>query len=199
MIRFYFVLLCFLFLAACKTGKKANADQSSSQCNTIATVKDFTGLDGCQLLLVMANGEKWMPAEIKVDNFQLAAGQKLRFGYEEVSDAISVCMTESKTVNLTCVEVLESAGIPDKAECVETENANEVGWMKKVIKEHNCEMVMRYNYLDGYAYWFKTLSEKHYLYDCQGSLLCETGPDISKSKYKVDSRNRGVIVWRNDR
>jgi len=42
-------------------GNKGVPNDNSTACSTTGTVKDFTGLDGCKLLIVLENGDKMEP------------------------------------------------------------------------------------------------------------------------------------------
>ena len=71
-------------------------------CNLTGTVKDYTGLDGCGLLIVLDNGAVLEPAVI-VPNFTLRNGQRVRLAYTVLKDMASICM----------------AGILARIECIE--------------------------------------------------------------------------------
>jgi PKD repeat protein len=60
-------------------------------CNEPGTVKDYTGLDGCGLLIVLDNGIVLEPAEI-VPDFVLYDGQRVQLSYTELKDRASICM-----------------------------------------------------------------------------------------------------------
>jgi len=62
-----------------------------SYCIYSGTVKDYTGLDGCGLLILLDNGIILEPAEI-VPNFVLRDGQRVMLGYTELTDRASICM-----------------------------------------------------------------------------------------------------------
>ncbi|MEM9885752.1 MAG: hypothetical protein AAF849_07665 [Bacteroidota bacterium] len=76
------------------------------KCDTTGIVKDFSGLDGCNFLIVLENGDKLQPMEV-VDNFEWKDGQRITFSYELVPDAMSTCMA-GKIVKVTCVDVLKA-------------------------------------------------------------------------------------------
>jgi hypothetical protein len=83
-----------------------------------ATVKDLTGLDGCGFVFELADGTKLEPqmlgycgtpplpkevTENPLYNFQFTDGKQVRIGFEEVTDAASICMV-GKIVKITCIE-----------------------------------------------------------------------------------------------
>ena len=96
-------LLCCMLFSACHSGKSSDGQNS---CNSTGEVKDFTGLDGCQLMIVMEDGKKLLPGSILVNDVTLEAGQKIRFDYRPI-EMMSVCMAEDLIVEITCLEVLE--------------------------------------------------------------------------------------------
>jgi hypothetical protein len=85
-------------------------------CNKIATVTDFSGLDGCGLMLVLEDGTRLIPerrqyfvAPKQEDDplyyFTLRAGQKVKIAYNE-TNIPNVCMA-GQTVFITCITNLE--------------------------------------------------------------------------------------------
>jgi PKD repeat protein len=70
-------------------------------CSLTGTVVDYTGLDGCGLVIELDNGERLEPAEI-VPNFVLKAGQRVRLSYTELRDWASICMV-GRIVRIDCI------------------------------------------------------------------------------------------------
>jgi hypothetical protein len=83
-----------------------------------ATVKDLTGLDGCGFVFELADGRRLeprrlfycgtppLPKEVTEDplyQFQFVDGKQVRIGFEEITDAMSICMV-GKVVKITCIE-----------------------------------------------------------------------------------------------
>lgn len=107
------VLLVSLF--KCNGSEKAT-DYAPGGCSEIASVVDFTGLDGCGLVLELENGthlnpEKrvYLQAPKKEDDplyhFTLIAGEKVKIAYKETS-SMDACMS-GKSVFLTCITKIE--------------------------------------------------------------------------------------------
>ena len=96
-------MVCLVFFLSCKTKPEASENQQS-ECKTSATVKDFTGLDGCTFLIILENGDKLLPAKLNDESFTFRDGQKIRFDYKEMKDAMSICMTEKMIIEVTCIE-----------------------------------------------------------------------------------------------
>jgi len=84
----------------------------------LATVKDLTGLDGCGFVFELADGTRLQPqmigycgtpplpkevTENPLYNFQWVDGEQVRIGFEEVPDAMSICMV-GRVVKITCIE-----------------------------------------------------------------------------------------------
>jgi PKD repeat protein len=71
-------------------------------CSLTGTVMDYTGLDGCGLLIILDDGEALEPAEV-VPNFVLKAGQRVRLSYTGLPDRAGSCM-KGKIVRIDCIE-----------------------------------------------------------------------------------------------
>lgn len=103
------VLLTGLF--NCGGSKKAG-EYVPVGCNVKASVEDFTGLDGCGLMLVLEDGTRLNPekrvyiqAPKREDDplyyFELKAGEKVMIAYKD-TDGVDVCMG-GKRVFITCI------------------------------------------------------------------------------------------------
>lgn len=88
-------------LISCHSGKSSDG---ANGCNTQGTVEDYTGMDGCRLLIVTEDGKKLLPGNILDSDFQLVAGQKISFDYRPI-DMMSVCMAEDQIVEITCIKI----------------------------------------------------------------------------------------------
>lgn len=101
------ILSLFLFLglfnSSCNSKKIVT---NGNHCNHSGVVKDFTGLDGCRLLIVTDAGKKLLPAALPEMDFELKDGQKIKFDYKE-TDGMSICMAEDMIVEITCIELKE--------------------------------------------------------------------------------------------
>jgi PKD repeat protein len=75
-------------------------------CSLTGTVKDYTGLDGCGLVIGLDDGEILEPAEV-VPNFVLKEGQRVRLSYTELTDRASACMA-GKIVRIDCIEEINA-------------------------------------------------------------------------------------------
>lgn len=183
--------LFILLLFSCKT-KKNVGDTQPAKCDYIGTVKDFTGLDACKFMILDGKGMKLLPAE-GIGDFKLVDGQKITFSYEKMPEMMSACMAEDMIVKITCIEVIGVT--PTKKECVKVSMPYENEWLKGLNEKYRPYQINRYNYLDGYAYFFST-RDMNYLYDCQGDLICkyeahEKGPCAAR----VSDLENEVVIW----
>lgn len=66
------------------------------------TVKDFTGLDGCGLMIVLPSGERLEVQKMPI-NFLLVPEQTVEFDYKVLNNAGSFCMA-GEIVEITCIK-----------------------------------------------------------------------------------------------
>jgi len=103
------VLLTSLFKCG---GSEKTGEYVPVGCSEGASVVDFTGLDGCGVMLVLEDGTRLIPekrvyiqAPKKEDDplyyFELKAGDTVKIGYREI-DGVNVCMA-GKSVFITCI------------------------------------------------------------------------------------------------
>lgn len=193
-------IIVFLFLSTllytCGASKRQAAE---GDCEHLGTVQDFTGLDGCTLLIVTDDGKKFLPAQMDVDGPELAAGQRLSFSYRTLEDMASICMAEDAIVAITCLQVLNGSDIPNKPDCFDVEDLTRAPWLADAAVELNPVQIFKYRYrTDGWAYLLET-KEKVYLYDCQGTMLCESMAGEEGVCLKlVDNPTEGKVIWRAD-
>ncbi len=190
-ITFFIFILIFL---NCKSGQ--NATEGEAVCNTLGTVADYTGkLDGCKFLIELANGERFNPVKIKDETFELRDGQKIKFGYQELEDMMSVCMAESAFIEITCIEEVKN----DQSGCIDTNNPFEIDWMNRAIDGHNPNQILKYKSASKWTYLFKGLPNS-YLYDCEGNFLCESTGDLTNDCHKeyISKYPKGKIIWQGE-
>jgi len=101
-------LVVFALITACKD------DDVPSSCTTPATVKDYTGLDGCGYVFVLNDGKVLQPYFSTLCNillpgqkdpftdFEFKDGKKVIISYEIVEGVASACMA-GDLVNITCL------------------------------------------------------------------------------------------------
>lgn len=79
-------------------------DDDLKICKFDGTVVDYTGLDGCGLLIQDDKGEFFEPYSLP-DGMQIMDGDKIKFNYKPV-DGASICM-KGQLVEVTCLEIVE--------------------------------------------------------------------------------------------
>ncbi len=200
--RIFCILFLIPLLTTCNSNKNMPNKNATTDCNTTATVVDMQDLDGCRFLLKVENGEKWLPLKLPHD-FQFHDGQKVKFGYEEVKDYISICMAENKGVNITCIQETQVAR-PPRPECTTDVQVQKIDWMMNTIRTVRPRQITRYQQLsdpnndsskEGFLYYFES-NTKGYLYTCSGVLICDTQLNASSScLQKVKALSKAKIVW----
>ena len=203
------ILISSFFLVVskkCDTNKNGN-----NTCTEVGTLKDFTGLDGCGFLIVMDDGEKLQPVKYADKNIHPKDGQRIKFAYKEIADLAGICMA-GKMVEITCIEFLENTppktggikppktgGIkPIKIKCIETLDPYSTDWMQMTMSKTNAYQVVRYTYRkDGFAYYFLG-SRKNMMFDCQGTLICESSSRSSKCDNKTKNYSGELVIWEKD-
>lgn len=182
----------------CKSGPTPGDNETS--CNTVGKVVDYTGLlDGCKFMIELENGERFNPVKMSVEGFRFRDGQKIKFGYTELEEMMSICMAESAFVEITCIEDMDKMTNPDPHHCVDTKNPFEVEWMNKAIDRHNPNQIVKYKNGASRLYLFKGIPT-NYLYDCHGNFICESYGKTD-DKCQTDYLNdlpKGKIIWQGE-
>lgn len=198
------LLSCFFILVAskCENGK------GEAKCTEMGTIKDFSGMDGCGMMIVLDSGEKLQPIEYDSDKPEIRDGQRIKFAYKEAKDQMGICMS-GKMVKVTCIEFIGSptggtrpsgtGGIkPIKKECVETIDPYSTEWLQGALNRTNAYQVIRYTYrTDGFAYYF--LGPKNNLMlDCQGTIICECGSRDTKCDDQAKNYLDELVIFEKD-
>lgn len=118
--RLLFLYIIIFTLSACK---KEEVKKSNVVCNTLATVRDLRGLDGCGFVFELADGKRLepqilyycgtppLPKEITENplyNFEFADGKQVKIGYEILKNQASICMV-GEVVQIICLEEVQVA------------------------------------------------------------------------------------------
>jgi len=197
------LLSCLFILCASKCGDK----METSNCSTIGTVKDFTGMDGCQFLIILENGEKLQPMNEGKSKVDWKDGQRIRFDYYETTDHMSICMS-GKMVIVSCLEILEkeestvpagTGGVrPMPKKCVETLDPFSKDFLQDALNKTNAYQVIRYTYrTDGWAYYFLG-PKKNLMIDCQGTIICECASRDLKCDDKAKNYLDELVIFEKD-
>ena len=96
------LLIGAVFFSSCLGNKHASGSDQS--CEYAATIRDFTGLDGCKLLFELENGDLLLAGEWKMEQPALTDGGQVRISYEIMEGMASICMREKYIVRITCFE-----------------------------------------------------------------------------------------------
>jgi len=90
------------------------------------------------------------------------------------------------------------AQVPNIPTCHNTEDPFSVDWLKVAWKKHQPESITKYAYrTNGWAYFFQ--GKTMYLYDCQGTLVCEARMQEAKDCLQfVEDRGKGLVIWQGE-
>ncbi len=185
----FVLLLAFL---GCDTTKKVPA---KSDCNTVGFVKDYTGLDGCRLMIETEDGKKLLPA-ILPEGRVLKDGQKIAFDYEEAKDyGMTICMAEDMIIKITCLQNLELT-TDDLNKCVDTFKPEEVEWLKKLIEELKPIRVLKYPRSEEEIFYMLAAKPNSIVYDCKGDKVCEIpNGEENDCHHTMQALGRGQLIY----
>jgi len=77
----------------------------------LATVVDYTGLDGCRQMLMLDDGRLMIPLEDEGLVQELHYGQRVSITFEETEPMVSICMTEDMTAKINTIELVEKVDL----------------------------------------------------------------------------------------
>ena len=199
-------LMCCFLLCSCPSRKTQQGEVAqpakevatdTKNCSTHAMVRNFDGMDGCDFLFVLNNGDKLLPSEMPIMNFKLANNQAVTIDYDIVRDGVSACMMESNIVAITCITLVGQTGglKPAKKACVKADNYSDSKWMKYIAGDMKPYLVTRFSYMnDGWAYLLDDGRHKK-LYDCEANLICtELGKALNECSKTIKSLGQGTII-----
>lgn len=187
--KLIFVILPF-WVAGCCPGSMLSS-------RATAVVQDYSGIEGCQYLLALADGTL-LEATNLGDGKSLAPGQQVRFHYKSLEPAAAGCLMASQAVEVHCLKLAARQENPDTA-CADTVNPFAVPWMDAAIDRHNPTRVVKYKMGSKWAYLFQGLPAS-YLYSCEGLLLCETKGDREDDCHVayLNRFNKGKVIWQGE-
>jgi len=94
------LILFVLFVFSC------DDKEETLDCNIMATLKDYTGMDGCEFVLVLENGGVLEMGDFdEKPNFKFKNGMKVSISYEEMRDMASICMV-GPIVRIMCIKTI---------------------------------------------------------------------------------------------
>jgi hypothetical protein len=115
-----FILFGLLLLSSCSildAKEGDNKELNTGNCDIKATVKDFTGLDGCGKMLELENGKKLIPflecgtpplPEAYVVYNKITYGTKVTISFSEVDLKLGDACMAGEYVYLNCIQPLNS-------------------------------------------------------------------------------------------
>ena len=94
------MLTGLLFIISCED------KDETLDCDIKATLRDYTGLDGCGFVLVLDNGEVLeMGGFDEEPDFQFNDGMEVSISYEEMQGMATICMVGS-IVRIMCMDII---------------------------------------------------------------------------------------------
>ena len=94
------ILTGLLFIISCED------KDETLDCDIKATLRDYTGLDGCGFVLVLDNGEVLeMGGFDEEPDFQFNDGMEVSISYEEMQGMATICMV-GPIVRIMCMETI---------------------------------------------------------------------------------------------
>ena len=94
------ILTGLLFIISCED------KDETLDCDIKATLRDYTGLDGCGFVLVLDNGEVLEMGDFDEEpDFQFNDGMEVSISYEEMQGMATICMV-GPIVRIMCMEII---------------------------------------------------------------------------------------------
>jgi hypothetical protein len=140
--------------------------ESGVECSFLVSAKDYSGLDGCGILLEQADGRKLLATNLSQYAPAAREGDVMRISYEKQDGMMSVCMAEKSIVRITCYQLVSKAtGCPDMVD------PYRVAWASRVMSEMDPRQVELLYVADQKSYRFTSQDEVG-IYTCEGDVLC---------------------------
>ncbi|HRW21972.1 MAG TPA: hypothetical protein P5509_08365 [Bacteroidales bacterium] len=96
--KYIIITILSLLLFACKTPQRICSEDASK-----AVLKNYAGLDACSWIIVLENGQKLEPLNLKEFDIELKDGQKIFVTYKVEPEYQSICMM-GPIVRILCIE-----------------------------------------------------------------------------------------------
>ncbi len=186
-----------LALVAALFGCKTKPASSNNKCQTVGTVVDYDGLDGCGYLIKLQDGKLLNPIKFP-DGFQAHHEQSIRFNYKVLKNMASICMAENEIVEITCIE--DGNGASGPVECSEISNPFAIPWMNKAIDRHNPVKIIKLQMGGKWTFAFQAEPNDTFLYDCDGKLLCQSNGDENDDCHRqyLNFISKGKTIWKGE-
>ena len=186
--------LCF-FSASCAV--KTDLAKNALDCETVAIVRNMTGLDGCQWLFELGNGAKLLATNQDSLSFVMKDGALVMLGYQPVPDAASICMHESQIVRITCII---GAGAQQyrtiaRLDCQPMVDPFDIAWSRELLQRNNPDQVHELSWDTGSLYYHFEMKDRQEVYDCSGKLLCAGSISSNDCEELLDQAIDRRTIW----
>jgi hypothetical protein len=195
------ILICsFLLLVSCGNRKNRTSNGTSENLDKgvlrgEGVLKDLTGLDGCWLMIYMEDGKKLQPVNWPENATPPMAGSRILIEYVILEDMMSICMAEDHNIDIISFDVIGKSDKPGKKDCVDISDPYSIEWMAELADRLNPYSISRYNYEDGWLYYLQS-GTTSYLYDCQGTYICEVpGRAFNDCASMISELEGAKVIW----
>jgi len=158
--RFYPTVALLILListgVACKTPKTNKQDMKAK--GTMATVVDYTGLDGCGKMLLLDDGRLLLPMDGAEAMNVCHYGQRVTVNFTEQEAMVSICMAEDLSASIESLDLAESV---------------DFSWMDSIVKKTKPYNIHRCSDDDGSFIYIQT-GKRATAYTLDGEEICNT-------------------------
>lgn len=154
-----FAILLILILSigvSCKTPKTNKSDMKAK--GTMATVVDYTGLDGCGKMLMLADGRLLLPTDGAEAMNACHYGQRVFVNFTEQEAMVSICMAEDLTASIQTLDFAEQV---------------DFSWMDGIVTKSKPYNIHRCSDDEGSFIYIKT-GKNATAYTLDGKEICNT-------------------------
>jgi hypothetical protein len=178
--------LCSHFVLFAQKAKKKN----ELQCQSYGKVRDYSNAIDCGYLIETEEGKLLLPLEIHAldPGYRIGPDQLLKFDFKPMNNTSSLCMVETQSVEITCLQLLPSysKGCLDVA-------FPEGGWMMELIEQKKPHTIRKYLRDSDIVYVLESPTEK-LMCDCMGNTICSWGK-TQKNKCSEFPARSGKLIY----
>lgn len=169
-----FLTLLICTSMSCKT-PKAVKEEISPVNGTKATVVDYTGLDGCGIMLMLDDDRLLLPMNDENIVKGLHYGQRVSITFEEVDAMVSICMAENMTAKILTIDLTEKI---------------DLAWLDGIAKKSKPYNINRCNDSEGEFFYVQT-GKLATAYSIDGKEICNTpGKAMSDCVRRFNTSNK---------
>jgi len=160
--------ICSILMVLVSVGPETcnRPPEDGVECSFLVCAKDYTGTDGCGILLQLQDVTKLLATNLQQFAPTAGEGDTLRISYELAEDVVSICMAENKIVQLTCSELISK-----EQDCPDMVDPYRFAWSKRVMTELDPRQVESLIIGQQKGYRFVGAAQSS-IYTCRGDLLC---------------------------